>query len=284
MADPDSLLRARMSDSPEALRLPDQYSRPTAATVLKAEYTVSSDAAGDAFWGENAGLSNSKLTSTITAGVLGSITTAAHPQYTSFTAEAKVARTVLVKVQVIYIGRNDAAAGFLSYDEKTETSFGSTNLSDHHTSALVQVDAEHGMAVALTFSQEPRWEAPTGGTYMANTFPVATFFASGLPVSSPVFRVRVWRYVEYLPFDGAISEGSMVVEPYNPSAMAVHSLLAGVSTSVSKGATTPPMLKQLANAAYHMAAPVGKWVVNEARSFLQSKLGGMVMTGAKLLL
>lgn len=229
-------------------------------------------------------MTGSKLAATVTAGTLSAIGTTQHPQYASFTSEAKVARTVMVKIQVIYIGREDASSGYLSYDEKTETAYGGTLMGDQHSNAVVQVRAAEGLTAVLTYSQEPRWEAPTTSTYMSNTFPVAAFFASGLPASAVVYRVRVQRFVEYLPFDGAISEGAMVAEPYNPAALAVHSMLAGPGASIGSGSTPePPLLKQLANAAYHMAAPMKDWAVKEARQFLQDNMGALATGGLAML-
>lgn len=287
---PDPLLAARLG-SVEPLRLPDQYSRPTAATVLKSEYTLSSDAAGELFWGESYSLTGARLGSVITAGTLGAITTTAHPQATAFNAEAKVARMVFMRVMVTYIGREDASSGYLSYDEKTETAIGATTMGDNHTSSLVQVDAQNGLIVCVTNSQEARWEIPTTAGFMASTFPVATFFASGLPATAAVYRVRVWRYMEYLPFDGAISEGNMVVEPHNPGALAAHSLLSGVSTSVSsatEGKSFADQVRAAANAAYHMVAPLAPYVVPKARKYLQDKVmaaaSGPLMLGALALM
>lgn len=193
----DPLLQARLG-STNPLRLPDSYSEPTAATVLKSEYTLTSDAAGELTWGENYTLNGAKLGAVITAGTVGTVSTTQHPQYTAFVAEAKVARMVMMRIQVMYIGREDASSGYLSFDRKTDPAYGGGTVSDGHTSALVQYDAQHGIVVVQTPTQDPRWEAPSAGSFMANTYSVPVFFASGLPASSAVFRVRVWRYMEYL--------------------------------------------------------------------------------------
>lgn len=282
--DLDPLLAARLG-SQEPLRLPDSYNRPTAATVLKSEYTLSSDAAGELTFGESYNLSGAKLSATVTAGTLSGITTTAHPQFTAFTAEAKVARMVLMRIQVTYVGREDASSGYLSYDEKTETAYGATTMGDNHTSSLVQVDAQHGLTVVLSHTQEPRWEVPTTATFMKDTYQVASFFASALPASAVVYRVRVWRFMEYLPFDGAISEGNLHAEPHNPAALAVHSLLSGISTSISTVTSEGFIdgVKRAANAAYHIAAPLTPWVVGRARQYLKQmamSTGGPLLLGA----
>lgn len=266
------LLGARCG-SLQPLRLPDMYLSPTAATVLKAEYNIASNADGDAVFGESYNITGSKLSAVVTAGVLGSVTTAQHPQYTSFAAEAKAARMVAMRVQVTYTGRADEVSGYLSHDIKTETAFGGGNLTDQHVSSVKQVPASDGFTCFVTYTQEPRWEAPNVSQFMLNTFPVPVFFASGLPASKTVYHVRVWRFVEYLPFDNSISEGSMDIEPYNPTELAVNASLAAVGTSVSSaGEANPSTLRGVANAALHIAAPIGRWMVGEARTFMRAQL------------
>jgi len=271
--DLDPLLQARLGGS-EPIRLPDAYAEPTAAVVLKDEYTITSDAAGQCFFAESYNLSGSRLASVITTGTLGGITTTAHPQYTSFTAEAKVARMVMMRIQVMYIGREDSASGYLSFDKKTETAFGGTTMDSHHVSSVAQFDAQHGAVVTLGYTQEPRWEVPTSSTFMNNTYSVPAFFGTALPVSTPVYRVRVWRFLEYLPFDGAISEGNMASEPHQPSAGVVHGMLNGIATSISTFIGWDDFKVKLmgaANAAYHIAAPLTPWVVGKAKAYLKNQ-------------
>lgn len=270
--DLDPLLQARLG-SPDPIRLPDSFSEPTAATVLRSEYTLSSDAAGELTWGENYNLTGSKLTATVTAGTIGTVATAQHPQYAAFVAEAKTARMVMMRIQVMYIGREDASSGYISFDRKTEPAYGGGTMGDGHLSSHVQHDAQHGLVVNQGPTQVPRWEVPSAATFMANTYSVPVFFASGLPASATVYRVRVWRFMEYLPLDNVLSEGNLETEPHNPHALTVSEMLGGVAHSVSTFLGFDDFKKTLlagANAAYHIAAPMTPWVVGKARSYLKN--------------
>lgn len=270
--DLDPLLQARLG-SVEPVRLPDEHAHPTAATVLKSEYVLTSSAAGDIVFAEAANLLNAQQVYTVTAGVLNAPTVTQHPQFVSFTAEAGTARTVLVRVQMMYIARTDSASGYLSYDEHAGVVAAGATVNELHSSSAVQVDAQDGLVVTVSHRQLPRWEAPAGGTYMANTFGVPMFVASGLPASTACYRVRVWRYVEYQPATNALTEGNQEMEPNHPAAMTVHGVLSGFATSVSTLVNHDSFLGKVraaANAAYHIAAPLTPYVVGKARSFIKN--------------
>lgn len=272
LSNPDPLLQYRLgSEAP--LRLPDTYNQPTAATVLRSEYTLSSDGAGHCVWQEIYALLNARQVHTITAGNTGaSPTLTSHPQLTAFAAEARVARQVAIKIQVTYIGAEQTSAGYLSFSEKfSGTDTASMSVDALHTGSLMQVKADEGALVHIDYTQEPRWEDPSAGGFMQNTFPLALFVASGLPTGTPVFRVRVARFMEYLPVEGAIAENSTQHEPSNPAAMSAHGELSGNSTSYTSLAKVGEFLKgvkSVANAAYHMAQPMLPYVVPRARAFL----------------
>ncbi len=274
LSNPDPLLQYRLgSEAP--IRLPDTYSQPTAATVLRNEYTLSSDANGHCVWHENYTLFNARQVHTVTAGSTGATPTyASHPQMAAFAAEARVARQIATKIQVLYIGAEQTSAGYLSFAEKTSTlDVVSQTVDALHTGALLQVKAEEGVLAHIDFTQEPRWEDPSSPLFMESTFPIALFVASGLPTTTPVFRVRVARFMEYLPKEGAIAENNLQHEPSNPGAMSSHGELSGNSTSytaLSKLGEFIKGVKTVANAAYHMAQPMLPYVVPRARAFLAS--------------
>lgn len=270
--------------SDEPIRLPDQYSKPTAACVLKSEYTVSSDANGYCVFGEGYNLTGSALSATVTAGSLGAVSTAAHPQLSAFTAEAKAARMVAMVINVTYVGRADDCAGTLTYDEKTETAFGATTVAANEVSGGLQVRADKGMTIYGSYTQEPRWESPTVSSFMNNTFLVHSFFGSGLTPSKVTFRVRVHRFLEYLPADGSISEGSTTVETYDPIALAVNSVLAVPAASVDVGGADVGKARRLLNAAYNIVQPVGRWAVNEAKQVIAAEARRLAQTAAGPLL
>jgi len=179
-----------------------------------------------------------------------------------------------MRVQVIYIGAELDAAGYLSYSEKTSADDITAQTVDAvHTGADIQVRASEGLVAYVDYTQTPRWENPSLGTFMQLTFPVAAFLASGLPASKPsLFRVKVERFMEYLPVEGALAEGELLHEPHNPGALAAHGALSGTASSVTSGNSTAAFygrVKEIANAAYHMAQPLLPYVVPKAREALQ---------------
>lgn len=273
---PDPLLEYRMGAS-MPLRLPDAENSPSAATILRSEYTIGSDAAGHALFAEVYNISNSKYSWTVTAGVAGTGIGVAHPQYTAFLAEARVARMVAMRVQVLYIGAEQESAGYLSYSEKINvTDIDAASMDALHTGSDIQVPAKDGLVSYVDYTQVPRWEVPGSSTFSYATFPIAVFAASGLPASkTSLFRVRVERFMEYLPVEGALAEGELRHEPSNPGALSSHGALSGPATSVHKpgeGAQFVQKVKAVANAAYHMAQPLLPYVVPKAREFLASAL------------
>lgn len=269
----DSLIAYRLGDE-SALRIPDQENTPSAATVLRSEYTLGSDAAGHLVWAEAPNLANAKFAWTVTAGSTGVGTNTAHPQLTAIVAEARYARMVAMKIQVLYIGAENTSSGYLSYQEVFASSdCDSVTVDSLHTGATVQLRATDGVEVFVDYVQPPRYEDPAGATFMKSTFPFAAFTASGLPASTAsLFRVRVARFIEYLPVGGALAEGETEHEPHNPGALAVHGELSGPATSVHvlTDKSWGQKVASVANAAYHMVQPLLPYVVPKARQYLAS--------------
>lgn len=271
----DPLIRYRMGES-LSLRLPDEDNSPSAATVLRSEYTVGSDAAGLAVFGESFSLTAAKLYWNVTSGTVNAATgTTAHPQSVAFYAEARAARMVAMRVSVTYIGVEQESAGFLSYCEKIATTDVMSQTVDAlHTGSEYQGKATEGVTVYVDYTQRPRWEDPAGGTFMQFTFPMGVFIVSGLPVSkTSLFRVRVERFMEYLPVEGALAEGELMHEPANHGTLTVHGELSGPGTSIFTKASEPAFLtkvKAVANAAYHLAQPMLPYVVPKATQYLRN--------------
>lgn len=285
LTSPDPMLSYRMGDE-SPIRLPDPENQPSAATVLRSEYTITSDGAGQAVWGEFYNLLYAKATYAVTAGNTAGAVTTAHPQSTAFYAEARFARMVGMKIQVTYIGAEQTSAGYLSYTEKADTSdIGLQTVDNLHTGAQVQVKASDGLVCFVDYTQVPRWETPNLATFMQATFPIANFIATGLPFTTAVFRVRVARFMEYLPIEGSLAEGELLHEPHNPGALAAHAELSGTNTSVYTPSNSSAFLqkvKAVANAAYHMAQPMLPYAVSKARNYLVKNAGlkaGMLMLG-----
>ncbi len=277
LGNPDPLLSYRMGSS-EPLRLPDAENEPTAATVLRSEYTLSSDAAGELCFAESPAPASAKSVWTVTAGTTGASPTAtAHPQNTAFVGEALWARMVAMRITVTYIGVEQDASGYLSFAEKFDISdINSKSVDALHTGAHIQVAANDGLVTLVDYTQQPRWEPASSASFSFGTYPYALFIASGLPFSKAVYRVRVERFMEYLPKEGALAEGELRHEPHNPGALSVHGELSGNATSVTSVATQPSFLskvKAAANAAYHVAQPLMPYVVPRASAYLASLAG-----------
>lgn len=259
------------------LRLPDPANAPSAATVLRSEYTLGSDAAGHLVFAEDFSTLNSKMSWTVTAGVLGAVTQVSHPQHTAFVAEARTARMIAMRVTVLYIGTEQESAGYLSFQEKAAIGdITSAAIDSLHTGADAQVKATDGLVAYMDFTQTPRWENPAASTFMQYTFPIALFCASGLPASkTSLFRVKIERFLEYLPVEGALSEGELLHEPSNPAALSAHGELSGPKSSIHKPSDWKAfqgIVKGIANAAYHIAQPLLPYAVPKARSYLMSAL------------
>lgn len=271
LANPDPLLKWRLG-SEHPLRLPDHYNQPTAATVLRGDYTVSSDASGHAVFGESSDLY--KITYTVTAGALAAAAgVVAVSQRASFLNSARYARQTGIKVQVTYIGAEQTSAGYLSGMTKAALAdLDSFSIDAVHTGAHVQGKAADGMSVHQGPQNEANMQDPSAAGFSNVTYPIIIFAASGLPLSTPVFRVRVWRFMEFIPKEGDLFEGELQSEPHDPAALAVHGQLAGPGTSffgshMAEKATA--LIKGAANASYHIVQPmVGAYVRDRARGYL----------------
>lgn len=258
--------------SEEPLRLPDHYNQPSAATVLRGDYTISSDAAGHCVFAESSDLY--KLAWTVTAGTTGTGTPTAIAQRTSFLAAARLARVTGIRIQVIYIGAEQTSAGYLSINSKFSLSdVDSRTMDEVHTGSVVAGKAADGALAHVTHQQEAEFQDPSVGGFMNNIYPITVFSASGLPLSTPVFRVKTWRFVEFYPKEGDLFEGEMASEPHDPGALAVHGTLSSSATSFfgshNLGGQAMQLVKNAATAAYHMAQPMaGAYVRDKARSYL----------------
>jgi len=96
-----ALLAARQGVE-EPARYPDHYVGATATAMLHYDVDLTADANGDVAFIDHYRIGN--ITPTLTAGVLpASFTVNNHAQYTSYTNAARLSRTLLQKVEVIYI-------------------------------------------------------------------------------------------------------------------------------------------------------------------------------------
>lgn len=276
LAKPAPMIALRMG-SEEPVRLPDNYTELTSATVLKSDYTITSDGAGHAVWMEYPVLSSALKTWTVTGGVASAAATdTPHGQNTKFQGSARYARMNHMRVQITYIGADQTAAGYLSYAVKSsQADVNSISIDGLHTGAVKQVRATQGFVVDVGYHQEPRFEFAAVSTFMTETFRYPTFVASGLPFNTAVFRVRVLRFMEFIPVEGDLFEGEQAVEPGDPATLHVHGQMSAPALSVRAHGDNSHfnMLKQFANAAYHAVQPVaGQYVAQRAIGYMRSAL------------
>lgn len=268
------MLRCRMGAEDE-MRLPDEISDPTAATQLHDDYTLTPNAQGDIVIVENAGLTR-YITSITAPGVVTLASQTATTKQTQFVAEARVARLVCVKIVITYVGAVMASAGYVSLTRKADAAdVNNQNISALHNGCEKQFRAQEGCTFFLTYRQPPRFEDPGGATFMSATYPVFVIAGSGLPVSA-CLKVRMIRFMEYVPKEGTISENSTAVEPYNPGALQVHGQLSTAALSSytsSERASYMDMVSKAANAAYHIAQPfLTNYIVPKATAYLKGAL------------
>lgn len=280
------LIKARMG-SEDPARLPDEYSAPTAAVVMRDDFNLTADADGNICFVDSYALGHYKPTAT--AGVLpATFTLVNHAQQVSFTSAAQVSRTLLSKVEVTYIGAELEAAGYLSVLHRARLpDLQSANIENLHTGSEKTVKAQEGLVTYGALSQAPAWHVPTSSTYMIDYIPLICIVGSGLPAGKKVLRIRTWRWVEFQPKEGDLAEGTREHEPHDPGALGVIGQLAGAFTSHASASGIPGFIntiKGVVNAGYHMVQPMlSNYVVPKARQYLQEAFSAAV-TASPLLL
>lgn len=253
-----------------AVRLPDEHAEPTAATVLPDDITITPNAQGDFVLVVSHRLGT--FQPVITAGVTAaSATILSTGRQAAFAASARLARTVKTKVQVMYIGAEQTSSGYISVTRKTNL-FDSLSfpMSALHSLAERQVRAQEGVTVYVGHRQTPRFEDPTASTFMEGTVPVLVIAGSGLP-NIACIKVRILRFLEFLPAEGDLFEGETQPEPHNPASLQVHGQMSIAQTSIHTDKETAGWAAKIANvasAAYHVAQPFGQYVVPRARQYL----------------
>lgn len=265
------------------MRLPDDSMEPTGATVLPDDYVLSSDANGNVCIVERPDMGRTSFSvaadGTLGAGANFTGTT----RLANFQTQSRYARMVCMKVTISYVGSDLNAAGYLTVTKKSSTNdISNLNISSIHNDADLQVRAHQGATVFGNFRHSPRFEDPSTlygavpsvvNGFMCSTFPFIVIAASGLPISAPVLKVRVLRFMEFIPQTGSIAEGSQMIEPANPAAMHVAGMLSTTLTSMfandEKG-TFLSRIEKAANAAYHVVQPYQQYVVPAATALLKA--------------
>lgn len=281
---PHPAIHGRLHQTEDGYRLPDEYLEPTAVTVLNDNYTISSNNIGTCLWletqyGNRIRFDDSNVTNIETSNTVTR-------QLPALQAVALRARVVSVKIKITYIGAALSAAGYMSYVRRhTVNIAGNTNTDSFHQLADAQVPAPAGFHVTGTPYQECEFEDlnvnPT--SWMTKCHHTHLFVASGLPVSTPCFRVQVQRFVEYIPKEGDLGEGALKTEPHDPGAHSVLHTLSALKASVSSMVGHTGHVKQLmqfASQAYHMVQPIMPYLAGTARTAIADYLTpGMLMLG-----
>lgn len=207
------MLATVAGSSSDPFRLPDSVLEESVPLVLSNEYTITSDAAGYACWGEGYALAAAKATWTVTAGVTGAATYTAHPDVTTYTAAFPWSRELMYRIHVEYIGADLNAAGRLyCLNSLVLSTLDTQTLANVYDDANYTGKAIDGYYDTVLFNQSPRYEASGGSSYMGATFPARIMFCAGLPASTVCFRVRIERYLEGLPGRDSLHRGSTAVE------------------------------------------------------------------------
>lgn len=178
---------------------PDFFNEPTSKMKLTDGVTVTSDAAGYAAVSISPSLAKSLYTYTITAGVAGTSTGTAHPDYVEVTGQTLWARTVCMGVRIDYIGASMNAAGTLTVIKQNYS-----NTLDNQTLTTLLDDgttgpAAKGRVVPLMPRQTVLYEVDTGNSAYSPTFPYLDIICVGLPPNTACIRVTIVRHVEVLP-------------------------------------------------------------------------------------
>lgn len=233
-------------------RVPDEYVSPTSALKLVREFTVSSDASGQAVWSINPPLASNVITYSLTAGAVTSAAADQHPDYTNLIASFSQGRIVATEIIVTYIGAPLGASGRLvaieqGFDGAIANGTVLTSIMDDgDTDAAI-----NGRRIIVRPTQAPRFEAITSNAnFMAPTFAAWQFVALGLPNTTVCFSVRTVSHFEGIPLKNSIMRGSAVPEPANPDNLTIAANISQVAK------TGPADGKQMMKAAVLKAAGV----------------------------
>lgn len=216
------MLASVAGTSDEPFRLPDSILEESVPLVLVDEFQVSSDAAGYCAFSIDPTLIYSRVAYTVTAGATGVGAPASHPDRVTYAAAFPYARMLMYRVTVQYVGAEQTASGrFYAINSSGTEALQSKVLADIYDDANYTGRAIDGFYDTILFTQPPRYETPDAVLFMKPTFQSRNCFAAGLPFSTPVYRVRIERFMEGLPGRDSLHRGSAQVEFYNSGMMEV---------------------------------------------------------------
>lgn len=216
------MLASVAGSSSEPFRLPDSVLEESVPLVLSNEYTITSDAAGYAAWGENAALASAKLAYTVTAGATGAFSATAHPDATTYAAAFPYSRMLMYRITVEYVGAELNASGRIyALNSTNSAALDSQTLANIYDDANFTGRAVEGFYDTVLFNQSPRYEQTNAANFMFVSFPIRLLYAAGLPANTVCFRVRIDRFMEGLPGRDSLHRGSASVELYDAPMMEV---------------------------------------------------------------
>jgi hypothetical protein len=275
-ASTDCMVQCRLgSEAP--MRLPDETSVLSATTNLPDDFLVTADANGYCGFYINPGLGYYTVNNTTPLTEAATITfnpLVLGTRANTFLGQTIVSRNVCTKVVVTYVSAVQTSAGYLSIQRTRD--YGQVSGSTPpivRQATEMQCKAQEGFTAYLGYGQSPRFEDPNGANYMYNTFQGLSVFASALPPGG-ILKVRIVRFMEFIPSQSSLMQGDQAVEPHNPAAIAVGGMLANALTTFHMNSDSgfANRVKTVANAAYHLVQPVVPYLANKARTYLSGAL------------
>lgn len=272
-------------ENSQACRMPDAFVSGTVAQKLVNEYVISTDSAGNFVDCVSTSLARSRYTTPISAGVLGTATFTAHPDYTEVLGAFTVGRLVTYQVTVTYIGATQTGSGKIGI-------IGDHGVNTYLTGAVFEGmfdDGWSGPAIEGAFhrvrpSHPPEMESINGAAAGGLSHEVTWIIGQGLPPSTACLNVRVTRHMEFVPQKDSVWKGSTKFEPYNPLVMAAAANMApaGVVGAAHERVKHASWARKAALAAWRYLKPelsaMGGAAVtaatNEAKISLLALLGG----------
>lgn len=212
----------------DAVQLPDEYAGGTVALKIVEDYTCTLSAAGDLIVALSPSLARSYYTTTVAAGAVTASTYSQHPDYTDFAAQFTYARTLLMAVEVSYIGSELDNQGRLALACTPQVEYVATGatVASLFDDAFDALPLRDGALIVSRPVQPPRFELTSTAALGFGTIPTVNIAVLGGKASATCVSVRCIKFVEAQPAKGSLHRGSMTVEPYDPHTMAIAANMA----------------------------------------------------------
>jgi len=216
-----------------AFRLADSATEPTALYPMVEDIAISANSSGDAAFGFYPQLTASQQNQTITAGNLGAWTGTAHPQSTTLTNNALVARMTGWRITVRYVGPEQTASGsmYVAPSSAFTLNMISSGMSNYTPQMRqYQLGAGRSWVFYVPMLGTPDFQRLNVTDWMQAYWSGMVFFFRGLPASGVgVLNIRSERSVEYQPEPSSVGVVDAEPEPYDPVQVAESGTLSGTA-------------------------------------------------------